>query len=264
MKKVFSLLMLCAFTVFALVGCGGAGGGANTSQKDAAKTLRVGSSVDFAPFEFQDETQKEYQGFDMDLIRALAKEMGMDADIQNIGFDGLIPALQAKNVDVVISGMTITDERKQNVLFSDPYYQAGLTIIVRDDEESIKSFKDLSGKKVAVQIGSTSAEEVHKIEGAEVKEFNLVPDCFMELKAKGVDAVVNDRPVNDYYITKSGATGVKQISERLTAEDYGIAMQKDNKELQEKLNAALKKLHENGEYEKIYTKWFGEMKDEKK
>jgi len=82
----------------------------------------------------------------------------------------------------------------------------------------------------------------------------------VELKAGGVDAVVNDRPVNDYYIQKSGATGVKALEEKLTAEDYGIAMGKDNAELQKQVNEALKKLHENGEYDKIFAKWFGEKK----
>ncbi len=252
MKKFFSVAALLMVTVLTLVGCGGtADNGGNN------KVLKVGSTIDFAPFEFQDETNKEYQGFDMDLIRAVAKEMGMTAEVQNIGFDGLIPALQAKNIDIVISGMTITDERKENVLFSEPYYDSGLTIVVRDGEESIKTFNDLAGRKVAVQIGTTSGDEVHKIAGVEVKEFNTVADCFMELKAMGVDAVVNDRPVNDYYISKSGATGVKELSERLTSESYGMAMTKSNTELQTKVNDALQKLKDNGEYQKIYEKWFG-------
>ena len=168
--------------------------------------------------------------------------------------------MQGKNIDVAISGVTINDERKQNVLFSDPYYQAGLTMVVRSDEQAIHKFADLKGKKVAVQIGTTSAEEAKKIEGVQVKELNTPADCFMELKAGGVDAVINDRPVNDYYIVKNGAQGVKALDERLTAEDYGIAVGKDNKELQEKINAALKKIKENGEYDKIYAKWFGEKK----
>lgn len=254
MKKLLAIAAACALSVAALAGCGG---GDKAADNAAAKTLRVGATIDFAPFEFQDETQKEYQGFDMDLIRAIGKEMGKEVEIQNIGFDGLIPALQAKNIDLIISGMTITEERKQNVLFSEPYYDAGLTMIVRDDEQDIKSFKDLKGKKVAVQIGTTSAEEVKKLEGVEVKELNTPPDCFMELKARGVDAVVNDRPVNEYYITKSGATGVKELEERLTAESYGIAMAKDNEALQKDINAALQKLKDNGEYQKIYDKWFG-------
>ena len=259
MRKVLALLAACAFAVFALAGCGGSQN-ASSGSGSGAKVLKVGSSIDFAPFEFQDEGQKEYQGFDMDLIRAIGKEMGYEVEIQNLGFDGLIPALQGKNIDVIISGMTINDERKQNVLFSEPYYQSGLTMVVRSDEQGIKTFQDLKGKKVAVQMGTTSAAEVSKIDGVEVKTLNTPADCFMELKAGGVDAVVNDRPVNDYYITKSGATGVKALEEKLTAEDYGIAVGKDNKELQEKINAAFKKIKENGEYDKIFAKWFGEKK----
>ena len=158
MKKVLALVAACAFAVLAMAGCGSSNNAASSGSGSGAKVLKVGSSVDFAPFEFQDEGQKEYQGFDMDLIRAIGKEMGYDVEIQNLGFDGLIPALQGKNIDAIISGMSINDERKQNVLFSDPYYQSGLTMVVRDNETAIKSFQDLKGKKVAVQIGTTSAD----------------------------------------------------------------------------------------------------------
>lgn len=257
MKKVLAMLAACSLGAALLTGCGGQQA-ATSGSGSGSKVLRVGSSIDFAPFEFQDETQKEYQGFDMDLIRAIGKEMNREVEIQNLGFDGLIPALQGGNIDVIISGMSINEERKQNVRFSDPYYESGLTMIVRDDNTDIKTFQDLKGHKVAVQIGTTSANEVHKLEGVEIKELNTPPDCFMELKAMGVDAVVNDRPVNDYYITKSGATGVKALPEKLTAEDYGIAIAKNNETLQKEINAALKKLKENGEYDKIYKKWFGE------
>ena len=256
MKRIFALCAVLAFAAMALAGCGG-NSAAPAGSGSGSKVLKVGSSIDFAPFEFQDETQKDYQGFDMDLIRAVGKELGYEVEIQNIGFDGLIPALEAKNIDVIISGVTINEERKAKVLFSDPYYQSGLSMIVREDNSDIHTFQDLKGKKVAVQLGTTSAAAVRKIEGVDIKEFNTPPDCFMELKTGGADVVVNDRPVNDYYITKSGATGVKGLPDLLTAEDYGIAMNKNNKELQEKVNGALKKLKENGEYQKIYDKWFG-------
>ncbi|MDY6269129.1 MAG: basic amino acid ABC transporter substrate-binding protein [Selenomonadaceae bacterium] len=259
-KKLFAVGALALAAAVGFTGCGGDTAATSSSSGSGAKVLKVGASVDFAPFEFQDEGQTEYQGFDMDLIRAIGKEMGYDVEISNIGFDGLIPALQAKNVDVLITGMTINDERKQSVDFSDPYYQSGLTIVVRDNEEAIKSFNDLKGKKIAVQIGTTSATESKKIEGAEVKELNTPADCFMELKNGGVDAVVNDRPVNDYFITKSQQTGVKTLPDRLTAEDYGIAVAKGNTELLGKINDALKKLKDNGEYDKIFAKWFGEQK----
>ena len=142
-KRTVLVGMLAALTMFA-AGCGG---------KDAAKeskVLRAGTEPTFAPFEFQEKDSKDFTGFDMDLIRAIGKEMGYDVEIQNLGFDGLIPALQGKNIDAIISGMSINDERKQNVLFSDPYYQSGLTMVVRDNETAIKSFQDLKGKKVAV------------------------------------------------------------------------------------------------------------------
>ena len=137
MKKVLASIAVCAFAVFALAGCGGS---SNTSSGSGsgAKVLKVGASIDFAPFEFQDEGQAEYQGFDMDLIRASGKEMGYKVEVSNIGFDGLIPALEAKTVNVLISGMTINDERKQKVTFSAPYYESGLTMVVREDEQNIK------------------------------------------------------------------------------------------------------------------------------
>ena len=262
MKKFLLLGMagLFAAASLALAGCGGSPN-ASSGSGSGDKVLRVGTNADFAPFEFQDEGGKEYQGFDMDLIRAVAKEMGYTADIQNLNFDGLIPAIGSKNIDVAVSGMTINDERKEKVLFSDPYYKSGLTIVVKKDNTAINKFKDLEGKKVAVQIGTTSAEEVKKIPNVEVKEFNSSADTFMELKAGGVDAVVNDRPVNDYYILKSGEKDVRTLDELLTSEDYGIDKDKKNTELQKKINDALKKLKDNGEYDKIYAKWFGEKKN---
>ncbi len=250
------LLVLCMAVIMAMAAMV-AGCGSDQKATGDSKVLKVGTNADFAPFEFQDENGKEYQGFDMDLIRAIGEEMGYKVEISNLQFDGLIPAIQAGNIDVAVTGMTINDERKQSVLFSDPYYKAGLSIIVDKDNNEIKTFQDLKGKKVAVQIGTTSAAEMNKLGGVDVKEFNSSADTFMELRAKGVDAVVNDRPVNDYYILKSGETNVKALPELLTSEDYGIAMAKGNTELQQKINDALKKLHENGKYDEIFTKWFG-------
>ena len=250
-KKMLVLCLAALMAMMALVaGCG-------SDKKTDEKVLKVGTNADFAPFEFQDENGKEYQGFDMDLIRAVGQEMGYKVQISNVNFDALIPALEAGNIDVCVSGMTINDERKQKVLFSDPYYKSGLSIVIDASNNDIKGFKDLKGKKVAVQIGTTSAAEVKKIEGVDVKEFNSSADTFMELKAKGVDAVVNDRPVNDYFIVQTKTEGVKALPELLTAEDYGIAISKKNENLQAEVNKALKKLHENGEYDKIFAKWFG-------
>ena len=251
-KKFLALIVLTAFVLsMGLAGCG------SQQSTEQAKVLKVGMDAAFAPFEFQDDKSKDYTGFDVELIKAIGKQMGYEVKIQNTGFDGLIPALEAGNIDVVISAMTITEERGKKVNFSKPYYKSGLSIVVKNDNNTIKSFKDLEGKRIAVQIGSTGAEEAKKIKDAKVREFNTVPEAFLELKAGGVDAVVNDLPVNDYYIVKSGSKDAKPVGDLLTAEDYGIATAKKNTEMVQKIDKALEELKKNGEYAKIYEKWFG-------
>lgn len=253
-KKVIASVIIGLLVVtLGLFGC---------SSKDTAekKVLNVGSDTAFAPFEYQDEKSKEYIGFDMDLIKAIGDEMGYEMKVAGMPFDGLIPGLEGGTIDVVISAMTIDADRAKKVNFSKPYYESGLTIVVRSDNTTINSFDDLKGKKIAVQIGTTGAKEAKKVEGATVREFNTAPDAFLELKAGGVDAVINDKPVNDYYITQAGGKDAKQVGKRLTAESYGIATAKKNTELAEKIDAALAKLRENGKYDEIYTKWFGAQK----
>ncbi len=254
MFKKRMLVMMAALLVLAL---GLAGCGQKAADKPAAKVLKVGAETTFPPFEFQDEQSKEYVGFDMDLARAIGKQMGYEVKIESMGFDGLIPALEGGNIDVIVSGMSITPERSAKVNFSKPYYKSGLSIVVKADNNVIKGFKDLEGKKIAVQIGTTGAQEAKKIKGAIVREFNSNAESYMELKAGGVDAVVNDLPVNQYYMAKSGDKTAKLLSEISNAEEYGMAMAKKNTELTEKVNKALEELKKNGEYDKIYEKWFG-------
>lgn len=250
-RKILSLFIIgiCILSL-GLVGCG-------KQEAKPAKVLKVGSEAAFAPFEFQDESTKEYVGFDIDLIKAIGKQMGAEVQIQNMGFDGLIPGLEANSIDLAISGMTITEERAKKVSFSKPYYKSGLTMVVKTDNTSIQSFKDLEGKKIAVQLGTTGADEAKKVKDAQIREFNSAPEAFLELKAGGVDAVVNDKPVNEYYIAKTGGKDAKMVGEPLTAEDYGIAASGKNKELIAQVDKALEELKKNGEYEKIYVKWFG-------
>lgn len=250
-KRIMSLIVVgIAILSLGLAGCG------QKTAPSAPKVLKIGAEMTFPPFEFQDEGNKEYVGFDMDLARAIGKQMGSEVQIQNIGFDGLIPALEAGNIDMIVSGMSITDERKGKVTFSKPYYKSGLSIVVKNDNNTINSFKDLEGKRIAVQIGTTGAEEAAKIKDAKVREYNSNSEAYMELKAGGVDAVVNDLPVNEYYMAKSGDKTAKIVGDIVNAEEYGMAVSKKNTELAEKVNAALDELKKNGEYEKIYVKWF--------
>ncbi|WP_378950516.1 basic amino acid ABC transporter substrate-binding protein [Pelosinus sp. sgz500959] len=252
-RKLMSLLILGVM----ILSLGLAGCGQKNATKTESKVLKVGAEMTFPPFEFQEEGSKEYVGFDMDLARAIGKQMGYEVQIQNVGFDGLIPALEAGNIDIIVSGMSITEERTKKVAFSKPYYKSGLSIVVKADNATIKSFKDLEGKNIAVQIGTTGAEEAKKIKDAKVREYNSNSEAYMELKAGGVDAVVNDLPVNEYYLAKSGDKNAKLLGDIMNAEEYGMAMTKKNTELTEKVNAALDELKKNGEYDKIHMKWFG-------
>jgi len=248
MIRIVSSISISIILVFSLFACGKSG-------TSADKTIRVGAETTFPPFEFKEGS--EYTGFDIELIRAIGKQIGLNVTIESMGFDGLIPALQAGNIDAIISAVTITDERKGKVDFSDPYYNSGLAIVVSKDNTGIKSFKDLEGKKLAVQIGTTSATEAKKIKNAVVREFNSTSDAYLELKAGGADAVVNDLPVSQDFLNKGGNAYAKLVGDVLNSEQYGIAVKKGNADLLKKINAALAELKKNGEYEKLYVKWFG-------
>lgn len=257
MKKLLMLVMMimvaCAMM---LAGCGG-------EKKDAAsaeKVLRVGTEPSFAPFEFQKEGSKEFTGFDIDLIRAIGKQMGYKVEVQNMGFDALIPALNAGNIDVAIAGMSITDERKKVIVFSDPYYTSGLVIMVNKDNNDIKSLKDLEGKRIACQIGTTGEKKSRSIPNAQVTAFNTQSEASMELKNGGADAVINDAPVVAYYLRQGGSESAKVVGEKMEAEDYGIAVKKGNEKLAADINKAMAELKKNGEFDKIYKTWFGEDK----
>lgn len=168
MKKI--LAAICIFA--ALMGTLGCGGSQTAGNKPAEKKeLIVGTEPSFAPFEFPDKKSGEITGFDMELIKAMGKKAGFaKVTVKGMGFDALIPALDAGNIDVAIAGMSITDARKQKVNFTDPYYESGLATLVRKDNTTIKSLNDLKGKTIAVQLGTTGAEAAGKIEGATVKD----------------------------------------------------------------------------------------------
>jgi polar amino acid transport system substrate-binding protein len=269
-KKMKKLTLLLSALVLALgilaAGCGG--GDKKDEKKQAAATpapaakeeLLVGTEPSFAPFEFPEKDSKEFTGFDMDLIRAIAKEMGYKkCTIKNMGFDALIPAINAGNIDVSIAGFSITEERKKQVIFSQPYYKSGLAFVVRKDVNDVQKFDDLKGKTIAVQLGTTGALYAEKLKGkgAVVKTYNTSDLACMELKNKGADAVISDLPVLQYFLKNGGSEYAKLAGEPLTAEDYGIVISKKKPELAKEVDKALDALRKNGTYDKLYEKWFG-------
>ena len=224
MKKVFMLLMAMVMVVM-MAGCGGG----EKKAAQAPKVLKVGTEPTFAPFEFQKEGSKEFDGFDMDLIRAIGKQLNMKVEIINMGFDALIPAINAGNIDLAIAGMSITPDRQKAVDMSDPYYVAGLVVVVGKDNTAVKSVNDLNNKGIAVQIGTTGAERAAKVPGAKVKNFNTNAEVFLELKNKGVEAVIIDKPVAEYFLaTGGGKEFAKIVGDTMEAESYGISLKKNS------------------------------------
>ena len=167
-KKLGAALLTGVLATSMLAGCG-------SDKKDAAndtkKPLRVATNATFVPFEFKDNDQStEYKGFEMDLIRAVAKEMGRDVEFNNIAFSGIIPIIQQGDMDIAATGMTVTKERAQKVAFAAPFYESKL-VILTPKNSGVHSVADLQGKQIAVQIGTTGAKYAEE-QGYTIKQFD--------------------------------------------------------------------------------------------
>ncbi|BBD07487.1 glutamine ABC transporter substrate-binding protein GlnH [Desulfovibrio ferrophilus] len=222
-----------------------------------AKTLTVGTDTNFPPFEFKDPASGKHTGFDVELWAALAKEIGAEYDLQPMDFNGIIPGLQSSQVDVGIAGITIKPERAKVVDFSDGYYNAGLLILVKKDNNEITDVATLKGKVVSTKLGTTSEDFVKK--EAHAKDVKLFPNndaMFMELMAGGADAVVFDSPVIADFMRKAGKGQVKVVGPLYKGQSYGIAFPKGSP-LVVKVNAALAQMKADGRYRDLYVKWFG-------
>lgn len=226
----------------------------------ADDTVIVGTEPTFAPFGFVDSKTNEIVGFDIDLIKAIGKEENLKIKIEPMQFDGLIPSLMSSSIDAVISGLTITEERKKQVLFSDGYYTAAQDLMIRkEDLGKYRKMNDLKGKSVCVQIGSAGADIAAGIQDARVVTFNTMVEAFMELKRKGCDASITGTPVNQYYLTSTGEKELAHVPESaVNAKQLGIAVNQKNNALAEKINEGLKKLRANGVYDELYKKWFNQ------
>ena len=238
-------LFLTTFLVFAVL----------VSSASAAK-LVVATDTNFPPFEFKDPQTGQHVGFDVELWAAIAKEAGLDYELQPMAFKGIVPGLQSSQLDAGIAGMSITDERKMVIDFSDGYYDSGLLLLV-PKESPITGVGDLVDKTVATKTGTTSVDFLkEKSPKTALKLFPNDNAMFMELMTGGVDAVMFDKPVVESFLSKSGAGKVKIVGDLYSGQPYGIGFPKGSP-IVAKVNAALATLKANGEYAKIYEKWFG-------
>ncbi len=245
MKKVFALIVALVLAL----GC------VSFAEDAASDKIVIGTNAEFAPFEYFDENGN-IDGFDADLIEMIMTALGYEFEIISIDFDALLPALESGKIDLSIAAMTITEERLQNALFSDPYFNASQKIIVPADS-AIATFADLAGKKIGVQLGTTGDLYVtENLEGATVERYNKALDAVIDLEAGRLDAVVTDAEPAKVYAAPYENLVI--LEENVSEEMYGIAAALGNEELIEDVNAALAAIMEAGYYDALYEMWFAE------
>jgi polar amino acid transport system substrate-binding protein len=247
-------LALAAFALLGVVGLPLMASPASAAEK--MKTITVATDATWPPMEFVD-AKKNIVGFDIDFLRAVAKETGFKVTFKNTAWDGIFAGIAAGKYDAIISSVTITDERKKTMDFSEPYINAGQILVVPKKENSVKKIADLAGKKVGAQIGTTGAMEVKKASGVELKTYDEIGLAFEDMAAGRVSAVVCDTPVaaNFALQRKEYKEKFKIVGKPFTEEFYGIVVKKGDKELLGVINKGIKLVKSKGLNKAIEKKW---------
>ena len=258
MKKVILLGLIITFTLL-LAACGSDDSETDSSGNGDSTIYTVGVDVTYPPFEFQEDG--EMKGIDIDLINAIAEDQGFEIKIEAMDFSGIIPAMQAGELDIGMGGMSITEDRKDTVDFSDPYFESGLSLVVAKDNSDISSMEDLKGKTIAVKNGTTGANYANENKDAYGYEVIQVKDStsmFQEVANENADALLEDYPVIMYAIATSDLE-LQVAGDKLNGDNYGISVLKgENDELLKKINDGLANLKESGKYDEIIEKYLGE------
>ncbi|MCY6957029.1 amino acid ABC transporter substrate-binding protein [Clostridium brassicae] len=258
MKKLITL-SLSFIIVLGLFGCGSSKNPTSNSSKDEIpKKIVVGLDDSFPPMGFRSDEDKII-GFDIDMANEMAKRMGVEIEYMPTEWSGVIPALKAEKFNVVISAMSVTEERKKEIAFSNPYILEKQVIVVKKDNKNINSSKDLKDKIVGVQLGSTSAEAIKPIRNTmkEVKEYDKNTDALQDLSIGRLDAVAVDELVARYYM-KEHNDKYRVVEKEISKEPIAIGFRKEDTNLIQKFNETLKAMQTDGTMSKISKQWFGE------
>jgi polar amino acid transport system substrate-binding protein len=227
-----------------------------TQAQPNNRELVVGSSATYAPFAFENK-DRQIVGFDIDIINAIAKQQGLKIKVVNTPFTGIFGALNNGDVDLVISGVTINDKRKQSYDFTPPYF-AARQLIALPKNSTVASLKDLAGKKIAVVSASTADDIASREFGKtspDIRRFESTPLIISELAGGGVDAAIGDNGVIAYRVSQHPA--LKTLDDKAFPEEgFGIVVRKGDKALLDKLTAGLAAIRADGSYATIYRKWF--------
>ncbi|WP_422822464.1 transporter substrate-binding domain-containing protein [Vreelandella azerica] len=237
-------------------------GGSTLAMAQDMPVVNVATDPSFVPFEMMDTETGEMIGFDMDMINEIAERAGFEVNLTTMEFSGIIPAVQTGSQEIAIAGVTITEERAEIVNFSDPYYDSGLRIIVRANNEDVATIDDLEGMTIGTKIGSTSYDFLQDKFGddADITPYPGTSDMYMALLGRNVDAAFYDAPNVAYFSQTRGKDRTKVVGPLYEGQQYGIVFNKGS-EWVEPANEALAAMREDGTYDEIYTKWFGESPD---
>lgn len=255
--KILAVAMIAILSMCCMAGCGG--GNAEDAGGDQAVVYKAGTEPTYAPFDTTDE-DGNIIGFDMDLMDAIAKDQGFKVEYGSFEFDSLLPATESGDIDIIAATMNVTPDRAKKVDFTDKYFDAGKSILVKKDNTTIKSDKDFTkDMKIAAQIGTAEADYVQKLakDGKIAKAviLNQTTECILQLQNGDIDAIVIDAPVAVYYEGKY-AKEIKMLDSLIDPAPMAFAVQKGNTELLDKINAGLKNVTDNGTYDKLVAKWF--------
>ncbi len=224
---------------------------AEAEQSENKGVLVMATNAEFPPYEFHDGG--EIVGIDVEIAAAIAAEMGMDFEVEDIAFDSIIPEVQSGKADFGAAGMTVTEDRKQSVDFSDSYATATQVIIIKEDNADIVSPDDLEGKTIGVQLGTTGDIYASDIADATIEQYNKGFEAVQALTQNKIDAVIIDGEPAKVFVAEN--EGLKILDEAFTTEEYAICVKKGNTELLEGINAAIASLKESGELQKIVDKY---------
>lgn len=256
MKKIFALCMMLVLAVTAMAGCG-----SNSAQKEESKKIVVGLDDSFPPMGFKDE-KNEIVGFDIDLAKEVAKRLGREVEFKAIDWNSKEAELKSGRVDILWNGLDITDKRKENMLFSEPYMDnRQIVFVAKNGKVTVAGEADLAGKTIGTQSGGTTEEYFeNKPElKASMKEVKYYPDyinAFMDLENGRLDAVVGDEIIGRYYISKH-PDEIQAIDTVIgTVSQFGIAFRKDDQKLRDEVQKVFDEMKADGTVAKISEKWF--------
>ena len=246
-KKMLVAGVAAAMMLTSLVGCGGGAA--------ASKTITFGTNAEFPPFEYVTSggTIGDYDGIDIAIAQKIGQDIGKEATINNMEFDSLLIALQNGQVDAVIAGMTVTDERKESVDFSVPYYTATQVMIVKEDSD-IKTAADMADKKIVVIQGYTGETVVQDM-GYSYESFKKGTEAVLELVNGKCDVVVIDSATASKYVKDNEGIKIVEDPSAFEAEEYAIAVKKGNTELLNQINTSIQKMLDDGTISELSAKY---------